>query len=81
MLAGASLAVGIAHTNVPRRQMPGEAVVAELFAGLIGAFIGVGAELLLRRLLPSNFRFSLRTLLIAMTLIAAVLGLVVWAIK
>lgn len=61
--------------------MPGELVQAELFVGLIGAFTGLGAELLLRRLLPSEFRFSLRALLIATTLIAAVLGLIVWAVK
>jgi hypothetical protein len=47
---------------------------------IIGALVGLGIELLLCQIkLP--IRFSLRTLLIATTLVAAALGLIVWAAK
>jgi hypothetical protein len=41
---------------------------------MLGALAGVGGELLLRRGLPLQPRFTLRTLFYAMTLVAGVLG-------
>jgi hypothetical protein len=45
------------------------------FAAVFGMFAAVPA------LLPSKWRFSLRTLLIATTLVAVVLGLIVYAVR
>jgi hypothetical protein len=51
-------------------------VTSHWLAVLVGT---VGAVFGIRR--PYEIRFSLRTLLIAMTAIAVVLGLVVWAVR
>ena len=56
-----------------------DAYAAALAFAAVGALCGLAVEIFLR--IPRPYKFTLRTLLIAMSLIAVGLGLVVWSMR
>jgi hypothetical protein len=77
--AGIGSLPSISHNYVER--------VEKQFSGaIVGALCGLAVELVVRQLVPipqniPPLRFSLRTLLIATTLVAVMLGLIVWSVQ
>jgi hypothetical protein len=84
MLVGAGIGSGIGPS--PTSHNFAERAEQRFSGAVLGALCGFAAELVVRQFLPipqniPPLRFSLRTLLIATTLIAVVLGVVMWSIR
>jgi hypothetical protein len=60
---------------------PRETLLWGLLGAIVGALGGLGVELILRQVTLPRFRFGVRSMLIVTTLVASVLGAVVYAIR